>query len=352
MLVGVNQEELAADLGLDLAGTGLLGAGLALGIGVGVAGAGPLADRLPRRPLFIAAALIAGVCLSGFTDDMSFPRAVTQMFFLGVGIGALETVINAAVTQRHGLESTRPLLFVHSAATAGAMLTPFAIALAEPAWTTSFHITGGAALALAGGAFLVKLPDPAPLAPTHRGIPPLGGLFPFLVMGFAYVGVETALTLFAVPYASGTLALTEARGQESIGIFWGGLLAGRIALMWLRRRIGAGFVVAAGLAGAAILLVGIGARIHPVELVYGAAGLAMSFVFPVMIALAAERYPDARGTATGLVAGAAAVGGFALPWLSGVLGDRVGVGPALPALAPWCLVMAWAAAVIQRRSSR
>ena len=76
----------------------------------------------------------------------------------------------------------------------------------------------------------------------------------------------------------------------------------------------------------------------------------MSFVFPVMIALTSERCPDARGTATGFVAGAAAFGGFALPWLSGALGDRVGLAPALAALALWCLVLAGAAAAARRGS--
>lgn len=346
--MGANQEALAADLGLDLAGTGLLGSGLALGIGVGVAGAGPLADRLPRRPLFAAAGLLAGGSLLTFAPDMGFPRALAQLAVVGIGLGALETVVNVTVTQRHGAASTRPLLFVHSAATAGAMLTPFAIALARPAWTTSFHLTGAAALVLVGIVLFARLPDPPPRNPGARAVPPLAVLLPFLVMGFAYVGVETTLTLFAVPYAHGALALTEARGQDAIGVFWAGLLAGRLVLLTVRRRIGAGFVVAAGVAGALILLGGIGLRVPQVELVYGAAGLAMGFVFPVMIALTSEQCPDARGTATGLVAGAAAFGGFVLPWFSGALGDRVGVAPALAALALWCVVLAGAATAAGR----
>ena len=132
MLVGANQEALASDLGLDLAGTGLLGAGLALGIGVGVAGAGPLVDRLPRRPLFTVAGLLAGGSLLTFAPDMGFARALAQLVLVGIGIGAHETIVNATVTERHGAASARPLLFVHAAATTGAMLTPFAIALASP----------------------------------------------------------------------------------------------------------------------------------------------------------------------------------------------------------------------------
>ncbi len=50
VLVGANQADLARDLSLDLARTGLLGSGLAAGLGIGVMAAGPLFDRYPRRP--------------------------------------------------------------------------------------------------------------------------------------------------------------------------------------------------------------------------------------------------------------------------------------------------------------
>jgi len=50
----------------------------------------------------------------------------------------------------------------------------------------------------------------------------------------------------------------------------------------------------------------------------------------VMVALAGARAPEARGAAIGLVVGAGALGGFALPWLHGALGDLA--GPALAAL--------------------
>ena len=45
VLVGANQDALAASLGLDLKRTGLLGSSLILGVGIGVLVAGPLADR-------------------------------------------------------------------------------------------------------------------------------------------------------------------------------------------------------------------------------------------------------------------------------------------------------------------
>jgi fucose permease len=178
------------------------------------------------------------------------------------------------------------------------------------------------------------------------------GLAPLLLIGFSYVGVETTLTLFAVSYATGPLGLSEARGLAAISSLWLGLLAGRLLLLALAREVGAGSLVAAGLLGAVVIAAGIGGGSSQVELVFGAVGAVMGLVFPVMIALTAALVPEARGTATGLVAGAGAFGGFAVPWLHGAIGDAAGVTPALSSLAPWCAVMTLAAWSVGRRLAR
>jgi fucose permease len=85
--------------------------------------------------------------------------------------------------------------------------------------------------------------------------------------------------------------------------------------------------------------------------VFGAAGLALGCVYPLAIGLAAQRFPEARGTATGLTAGAGALGGFAVPWLHGALGDRFGASAAVAALAFWSLLVGAAALLLRRRPS-
>lgn len=356
VLVGANQAELARDLSLDLSRLGLLGAALALGIGVGVAGSGPLVDRLPRRPFFVGSALLAAGALLLVDASMSFERALVQVLLLGLGIGVHETLFNASLSEVYGGRAAKPLLLVHAAVTVGAMLAPPAIGwLGEhspwTSWTASFRITGAAELALAGAALLVRFPPPphaeaAAHAPLRAVMSP--ALLPFLVVGFAYVGVESALTLFAVPYATNSLSLSEDAGRTAISALWFGLLTGRLALLAVPRVIDARLLVGAGVAGALVLGGGFGARLPQLALVYAATGLVLGFVFPVMIALAAERFPKARGTATGLVAGAGALGGFAVPWLHGALGDRAGVASALLALVPWCAALAVAAVAAWR----
>ncbi len=355
VLVGANQADLAAALHMDLASSGLLGAAVALGAGTGVTAAGPLVDRLPRRPMFVGALLVAAFALLTIHAGVGYWRAFAHLVLLGAGAGFYDTLLNAVVIQDGGTRAARPLALLHSGATAGAVAGPPLIGwLAELGdWTWSFHATGAAFLLLAGWAAVVPLPPPA--ARRTVAVEGSGRIFtlPLLALaaiGFAYVGVETAVTLFAVPWADGLLGQGPARGRTAISVFWLGLLAGRLAMLALQRGIGTRFLIAAGVASAAVFGAAVALNTPFLEGVTFAGGLALGAVYPVMIALAGDRFPFASGTAAGLVAGAGALGGFVVPWLTGALGDFAGLAAGLATFSAWCLLITGAAIVLSRLS--
>jgi fucose permease len=354
VLVGANQAALARDLSLDLSRTGLLGSALVLGIGLGVVGAGPLVDRYPRRPLWVLSTGLAGAALLGVSQPISFGRMLAQLALIGLALGLYDTLVSTLVAQRFRERALRPMSVIHSAATLGAMLGPPLAAwlAARGDWTLGFHAAGYAHLALAGAALWLPLPGPdrasAPVAEPARGAVFSRALIPFALASFGYVGIESALTVFAVPYASQGHGLPIARGLASITSFWMGLFAGRLIPLLLPFAPDARWIAAAGAGGAAALA---GGRFLPApELVFGAAGLALGCVYPLAIGLAAQRFPEARGTATGLTAGAGALGGFSVPWLHGALGDRFGASAAVAALALWSLLVGGAALWAGRRT--
>jgi fucose permease len=354
VIVGANQGPLAAALGLDLAGSGLLVSSLSLGIGAGVLATGPLVDRAPRRPLFVAASLGSAAALAAVGPGAGFARALGALFALGVCLGAFETLLNTAVAERHGERAARPLTFVHTGATLGAVVgAPLVAWIAVRAdFAASFRATGAAFAALAVAAFAVSLERPpgAPRAavPGSAARPLSAAIVPFAAVAACYVGVETAVTLFAPPYARDALGLPAARGVGAISAFWLGLLLGRVLFLLHRGPVDARLLIGAGLAASAALAAGAALHVAALELWLAGVGLLLGLVFPVFVALTALRFPEARGTATGLVTGAGAAGGFALPWLTGALGDAVGVRAAFASLALWCLGLALAAGVARR----
>ena len=176
-------------------------------------------------------------------------------------------------------------------------------------------------------------------------------ILPFAGVAACYVGVETAVTIFATPYARDALGLAPQRGVAAISAFWLGLLAGRLLFLLWRGPVDARLLVAAGLGSAVLLSGGVALRVPGLELLVGGVGLLLGLVFPVFVALTALRFPGARGTATGIVTGAGAAGGFVLPWLAGAVGDARGVGDAFLSLAGACLLIAvFAGAALRLRA--
>jgi MFS transporter, DHA1 family, inner membrane transport protein len=357
VIVGANQADLAAALRIDLAGSGLLGASLSLGIGAGVLVSGPLVDRAPRRPLFVGASLGAVAALAGVSAEMAFTRALACLAALGLSLGFYETLLNTEVAERYGARAARPLSLVHAGATLGAVLGAPAIAwiAARFHWVESFRASAVVFALLGAVGFGLRFGAARPEAPAPRGGTEGGGIgaaiLPYAAVAACYVGVETAATLFAAPYARESLGLAPERGVAAISSFWLGLLLGRLLFPLWRGSVDARLLVAAGLVAAVVLGGGVAARLRSVELVVGSGGLALGLVFPVFVALTAERFPEARGTATGLVTGAGAAGGFAVPWLTGALGDAFGVSAAFLSLSLWCLLLAACAGILLRPSA-
>jgi fucose permease len=257
------------------------------------------------------------------------------------------------VAEVHGARSARPLALVHAAATAGAVLGAPLLAwlTAASGFPASFRFT-------AAGFLLLGLWGSVGPLDAHRearkGAPAAAGslsaaILPYAGIAACYVGVETAVTLFAVPWSSDALGLESERGVRAISAFWLGLLAGRLALFAYPGSTRSGLLGVAGLGGAAALGVGALLRVPAPEVILGLAGISLSIVFPLFVALTTQRFPGAPGTATGIAVGAGALGGFAIPWLTGRIGDALGIEIAFLTLAGWSLAIAGFALIARRR---
>ena len=172
-------------------------------------------------------------------------------------------------------------------------------------------------------------------------------LAPLALIAFAYVGLEAGLTIFTVPYAL-TLGLGERAGQLGISALWLGLLSGRFGMLALREALDARVLLVAGLVSGLVWTVATATQQSAITFVLFTVGAALGCVYPVMIGLAGHRFPHARGMATGLAAGAGALGGFAIPWVSGAASDAFGMGVGFGSLALWCALIAGAAAWANR----
>lgn len=368
VLFGANATELIGRLELDYADLGLLGSMLSLGLGIGIVGAGPICDRLPRRPLYVAACLVVMGATLSLGAHTSYNALLLHTLGIGLGAGFYETVLNALIVEEFGDRAPRRLIFVHSAATLAASLTPLVFEAAREltplAWYDTFRIIGSLHIVLLLGAIFVPMrpsprvtaraaqatldaPPSVPAAPDDRI-----ALAAVCVAAFAYVGVESALTLFVADHATSDLGLDAARAARTISAFWGGLLVGRLAIGFAPRQAGAGTTATLAGVGASItLLFGFGWIASP-ELAMAGTGFCLGGVFPIMIGLAGLALPSSAGTAVGLAGGLGSLGGFVVPWFTGRIATHAGSGSlslALASLSGWLLLLVVAALVTRRR---
>ncbi len=357
ILLGANQADLAGNLDLDLELTGMLASAFAAGMFVGMTGAGPLYDRLPQRPLFLSTILLTALALFGFGPDNSYPEALLLFAAIGFGSGAYDTLFNAAIAERYGERSARPMTLLHAGTAFGAIAAPMLVAeiAARWHWERSFHTVGAAHLALAAAAAFVPLPTRMP--GTRASRPAATGLFswaivPFVLVAFAYLGLETAFDVFAIPYATEGLALDVIRGQTAISSLWFGLLAGRLGTFVLRGNLDGRVLIGSGILCCAAIALGTTLGSSQNAILYFCVGFALGPVFPLTLALAGQRFPHSHGSVIGLAAGAGSLGCTLVPWLTGALGDDVGIVAAVRWLGIWALAIAVGGAVIVRGRTR
>jgi fucose permease len=173
-------------------------------------------------------------------------------------------------------------------------------------------------------------------------------IIPFIVVTFAYLAVETALSVFAIPYANDGLSLEVVRGQTAISTLWIGLLAGRLGALALRGNLDARILIGAGILSCAVITIGAVTGTDQIEILYFCVGFSLGPVFPVTIALAGQRFPKSIGLVVGLSTGVGSIACFIAPWLTGEIGDRSGIVVAISWLAVWAVLVALGGAAIRR----
>jgi fucose permease len=270
------------------------------------------------------------------------------LFLLGLGAGAYVTTVNSAVIDRFSARTTSALALVHAAATFGACVGPLFVQLLrkQAHWSVAFQALGLMHGVIGVSGLFTRLQANTATAPKSR--PRAAGrlrspaLIALAVIAFAYVGTENGITLFAVPWAL-ERADPVSVGQWSISTFWFGLLLGRLTLALRSPARGLQLVAACGLAGGVVLCATSALSLGPLIAATALAGLSLGPVYPMLVTLAAQRFPASPGTAVGLATGAGAVGGSFVPWLIGVFGDSLGLRTAMTLLGAHAWIVAAAA---------
>lgn len=322
---------------------GRLGAISFAGLVVGISVTGPLADRWGAK-LFAQSgnALVAGsLGVAAFAPSYTW-LAIT-VFFLGMGAGVLDMVLSPVVAALNPKRRAAAMNWLHSFFCVGAVVTILAGTLALKmgyGWRTACLIMMPLPLGLMVAFAPLRFPALS-LEGGRLGLRTLlkKGWFLVAMMAIFLGGAtELGMSQWLPAYAETSLGYPVWVGGSALLFFSLAMALGRMGVAAIGTRWNPFMVMAWG-CGLSVFLFLIGS-FFPVPGVALTAcilvGLTGSCLWPTMLAVTADRYPDGGATMYGALAALGNMGGIFMPWVVGWIADWRDLhwGLAISALAP------------------
>ena len=337
-------------LGLSLTAAGIIAASIQIAGSIAQLVFGPLADRWRPKVLAVAGPIVAVTFLS-LAGLATSPIMLGAILVVGCLGSAAFHPTAAAIVNRVGGARRGTSMSVH--VTGGALGNAIAPMLFAP-YAQHFGLTWTPLLAVPALVLLISILRRIPDVRLSHGHAPTGftALRPYALPLALLWSAVVIRTMVAIGFSTFLPVLMTKRGMSvteaglAVGAYLlagslGGLAGGPFADRFGPRRVIAGsLVLSVPLLLAALVLPG------PVALVVlTAGGFFLGSTLPVNITFAHAIAPVATGTVSSLMLGVAwGVGGLAVP-LVGMVGDTVGLQPALLILA----VLPAAAALLTMR---
>ena len=334
----------AAGLGLSQEQLGRIGAVTFIGLVSGILCTGPLADRLGAKLFAVLGnvLLVAGLLVTAWSP--TYDILLCANYLLGLGAGILDMVLSPVVSALNPDARTGSMNWLHSFYCVGATLTVVA-----GTGALQFGISWRAACLI-----LIPLPMVLIVALGIMRFPELteegGERTPFLKLlkDLWFVGALVAIFLggatelgmaqWLPAYAELSLKYPQWMGGAALFCFSVAMAIGRMGIGSLSARIDPCTIMAWG-SGLSVLLF-LAGSFCPVRIVAVTAcvlaGLTGSCLWPTMLAITADKYPNGGATMFGALAAFGNAGGIFMPWMVGVIADMSNLhyGLAVSALAP------------------
>jgi fucose permease len=163
------------------------------------------------------------------------------------------------------------------------------------------------------------------------GTPRVTLAWPLVALAVAiscYVASELGVSNWLVRFLD---SATVGLATSTLALFWGCLALGRLASAgWSDRFDHARFAAIAAFVSAVALVGAVVVPSLPASIVlFGVVGFAFGPVYPLIMAVAGDRYPTRSAAVGGFLSGIAIVGAIVYPPFMGFVSVEVGLGPAM-----------------------
>jgi FHS family glucose/mannose:H+ symporter-like MFS transporter len=309
---------------------------------VGSFGGGPLTERIGRRRVLVAAAILHGLGIASFGLAPTWGLFVASAALAGLGGGGLDGGSNGLYLDLFRTGRGRAMNLLHLFFSIGALSAPLVVgALIEGgvAWQSVFVGSALAPLVLAAWFAVATMPSGRATSSSKgatdgaaRSRPLPSGLgLPIALLAVAmatYVASEVGVSSWLVRFLEPAPLSTATLG---LSLFWGGLALGRLVSSAIADRFDhVHFTTACAVLLSVALIGAIIVPSLPASIaLFALCGAASGPIFPMVQAIGGERYVDRSAAVSSLLTGFGVVGGTLYPALMGVLSVTVGLTVAM-----------------------
>lgn len=343
------------------AGIGIFYFLYAVAYAAGSFGGGPATERLGRRTVLGAAVGIHAIGLVALGLAPSWEVFLVAALPGGLGAGAVDGGVNGLFLDRFRTGRGRALNLLHLFFSLGALSAPLAVGVLVDGgvgWQEIIVVTGLIAIPVALFFGIVPMPSGRRRAgtaaamsteptdgfaatelvstdasqPISRAAAARGRLAaPLILLGVAigcYVASEVGVSNWLVRFLEPAPLSTA---TTALSLYWAGLAAGRLVSSQLADRFDHLHFATVCAAGIAIALVGaIFVPSLPASIaLFALTGFFSGPVFPMIVAIGGERYPDRSAAVGGFLTGSAVIGSIIYPPVMGFLSVSVGLTVAM-----------------------
>jgi fucose permease len=347
-----------ADLSQNDAGIGVLYFLYAVAYATGSLTGGAATERRGRRQVLSAAAAVHALGLAIFGLVSSWPIFLFAAIPAGFGAGAIDGGVNGLFLDLYRVGRGRALNLLHLFFSVGALISPLAIGqLVESGveWRLIVVATAVGAVPVAIGLAIMRLPhgrraDDPPAEADDRRLVLQWPLLALAVAIAAYVASEVGVSNWLVRFLESAPLMVA---TTSLSLFWAGLAVGRLVSARIADRFDhLQFATGAAVLAAAAIVGAVAVPVLPASIVlFTIVGFASGPIFPMIIAIGGDRFPERSAAVAGFLTGSAVVGAVVYPPVMGFISVTVGLPIAMLGAALLCFACAAALVAARGRTS-
>lgn len=322
---------ICGQFGLGVLGMGTMVAVLHVASTLAPAIMGAVADRIGKKKVLVTFTLLFGIgCLiaafSGFLGIF-----VIALLIIGAGYSVCESLTSAVCVEVDAQNGARYINLTQCLLSVGAILGPIVLSslpeLPFDNWRTLYLLCGIPLVVI--GIWLSRLSFPAaeraPAEKTSAGRLWLSPVFiAMIVCMFLYIGLESGFGYFVDILFSGKVS-GAALGAYGISAYWAGMAFSRLIYSLRtyrpRRTVQLSFLAAA-VGFIALILVPSG---YLCIALCALVGFTYGPIWTTIVAGAAQRFPQHKASATGLMSASCGLAGILYPVLMGAVVERLDI---------------------------